>query len=184
MNVAWIDCCEWDSGLLSDCKLSSGLGSSHGSLSLLNIHVRLGAWRRELHKCFFGSRHHVIDLETHWQANRILATFLSPLRFVVTGHSLGSIHHWLSDGEVGLMAANYLLGRSNWMQLKGQKRGFIWNALPERPNSRLGFLLEKCSRVLELFQSCDRRDAQENSGITSSPLTEILPIHFIHLLRG
>lgn len=42
--------------------------------------------------CFCGSHHHVIDLDTHWKANRILATF-SPLRFVVAGHGLKGIHH-------------------------------------------------------------------------------------------
>lgn len=35
MNFAWTDCCDWDSSLLSDCKLPFGLGPSHGSLLYL-----------------------------------------------------------------------------------------------------------------------------------------------------
>lgn len=42
MNFAWADCCDWDSRLLCDCKLSFGLGPSRGSLLLPNERYRLG----------------------------------------------------------------------------------------------------------------------------------------------
>lgn len=43
MKFAWTDCCDWESSLLSDWKLSTGLGHSYGSLLLLHAHCRLGA---------------------------------------------------------------------------------------------------------------------------------------------
>lgn len=46
MNFAWTHRCDWDSSLLCDCKLSLGLGPSHGSLFLLCGHCRRGAHRQ------------------------------------------------------------------------------------------------------------------------------------------
>lgn len=102
---------------------------------------------------------------------------------MVAGHGLRGIHHWLSDERAGLMAANYLLGSSNWIQLNRQKKRLIWNLFRDSATPVFLFFLSvqgffftlQCIGVLELFSSWYRRDAEANSGITTPLLTQKSP---------
>lgn len=79
---------------------------------------------------------------------------------MVAGHGLRGIHHWLSDERAGLMAANYLLGSSNWIQLNRQKKRLIWNLFRDSATPvflfflsvQVFFLLYNASECWSFFQ--------------------------------